>query len=79
MVSSSYTLSHESMVSILRQNSGKKVSTSSSVFHTLLQMADIQTHVLDKKKSIADTSFRETERIFITDRNTPVAISHIME
>ena len=78
-VSSSYTLSHESMVSILRQNSGKKVSTSSSVFHTLLQMADIQTHVLDKKKSIADTSFRETERIFITDRNTPVAISHIME
>lgn len=78
-VSPSYASSHESVASSLVQNSGKRVSTSSTVFHTLLQMADIQTPVLERSKSIADTSFRETERVYIDDRNTPVSISHIME
>lgn len=77
--SPSYADSHQSVLSALSHNISKRVSISRSVFHTLIQMADIQTPVLDRQSSLADTHFHETERVYVTDRNTPVSLSHIME
>lgn len=77
--SPSYAIAHREIVSALRENSRKAVSTSSCVFHTLIQMADINTPVTDRSKSVADSLYRETERIYLSDRNTVVPLIRILE
>ncbi|MEE0977809.1 MAG: sulfatase-like hydrolase/transferase [Muribaculaceae bacterium] len=55
-------------------NSGKIVSPSSTVFPTVMEIADIQTPYLNHKQSLASDGFTEAPLLYVTDLNEAVRI-----
>lgn len=53
-------------------NSGKNVSSSRSVFNTMLQLGGIITPYADKTKSLIDSAYTETPRLYLNDHNEAV-------
>lgn len=53
-------------------NSGKNVSSSRSVFDTMLQLGGIITPYADKTKSLIDSAYTETPRLYLNDHNEAV-------
>lgn len=53
-------------------NSGKNVSSSRSVFDTMLQLGGIITPYADKTKSLIDSAYTETPRLYLNDHNKAV-------
>lgn len=72
--SQSYEASHKSIVKALKSNSGATISTSLSLFHTILQMAEVSTPVFVASHSLADSSYVVPRRYFINDRNEAVQL-----
>ena len=72
--SDKYAASHKSEVEALKRNSGKTVSTSLSLFHSLLQMAEIEAPALVPSHSIADSLYASPRPYFINDRNEAVML-----
>lgn len=56
-------------------NSGKEVSTSRSVFHTLLSLAGIRSSVFDKSSALDRKSYRELPLVYLNDRDEAVGLS----
>ena len=55
-------------------NSGKNVSSSRSVFDTMLQLGGIITPYADKTKSLIDSAYTETPRLYLNDHNEQVPL-----
>ena len=70
--SASYRSAYPDIISALRSNSGKCVSTSISFFHTMLEMGGIKTKNLDLTKSLADREYKVQPRLYINDHNEAV-------
>ena len=70
--SASYRSAYPDIISALRSNSGKCVSTSISFFHTMLEMGGIKTKNLDLTKSLADRDYKGQPRLYLTDHNEAV-------
>lgn len=54
-----------------KQNSGKSVTTG-SVFHTILDIAGVETKYLDSSESIVNQNFMEKQRMFLDDLYHPI-------
>ncbi|MGN0282505.1 MAG: phosphoethanolamine transferase, partial [Prevotella sp.] len=72
--SDEYAASHESEVEALKRNSSQLVSTSLSLFHTLLQLSDIAAPAFVPFHSLADSLYVSPRRYFINDRNEAVLL-----
>ena len=70
--SASYSSAYPDIISALRSNSGKCVSTSISFFHTMLEMGGIKTKNLDLTKSLADREYKVHPRLYLNDHNEAV-------
>ena len=70
--STSYAKAYPDIISALRSNSGKCVSTSISFFHTMLEMGGIKTKNLDLTKSLADREYKVHPRLYLNDHNEAV-------
>ena len=70
--SASYRSAYPDIISALRSNSGKCVSSSISFFHTMLEMGGIKTKNLDLTKSLADREYKVQPRLYINDHNEAV-------
>ena len=70
--STSYAKAYPDIISALRSNSGKCVSTSISIFHTILEMGGVKTKNLDLTKSLADRDYKVQPRLYLTDHNEAV-------
>ncbi|MDO5131050.1 MAG: sulfatase-like hydrolase/transferase [Prevotellaceae bacterium] len=70
--STSYAKAYPDIISALRSNSGKCVSTSISFFHTMLEMGGIKTKNLDLTKSLADRDYKVQPRLYLNDHNEAV-------
>ena len=70
--SASYCSAYPDIISALRSNSGKCVSTSISFFHTMLEMGGIKTKNLDLTKSLADREYKVQPRLYLNDHNEAV-------
>ena len=70
--STSYAKAYPDIISALRSNSGKCVSTSISFFHTMLEMGGIKTKNLDLTKSLADRDYKVHPRLYLNDHNEAV-------
>ena len=70
--SASYSSAYPDIISALRSNSGKCVSSSISFFHTMLEMGGIKTKNLDLTKSLADREYKVQPRLYINDHNEAV-------
>ena len=70
--SASYCSAYPDIISALRSNSGKCVSTSISFFHTMLEMGGIKTKNLDLTKSLADREYKVHPRLYLNDHNEAV-------
>lgn len=51
------------------KNSGKRVSSSSSYFHTLMQLAAIASPRVDASQSVVDMSYNPSEASYLNDHN----------
>lgn len=72
--SQSYEANHRSIVKALKSNSGATISTSLSLFHTILQMAGVSTPFFVASHSFSDSSLVVPHRYFINDRNEAVLL-----
>ena len=70
--SASYRSTYPGIISALRSNSGKSVSTSISIFHTMLEMGGVNTKNLDLTKSLADREYKVQPRLYLNDHNEAV-------
>ena len=56
-------------------NSGKNVSTSRSVFHTLLSLAGVSSHVFDPSAALTSPQYTEPARVYLDDYNEAVPLA----
>lgn len=69
--SENYEITYPEKVQAAHDNSIKPVS-SSMVFHTFLDMADIQTDYLHKNNSLVSTHFTPSMRMYLGDHDNPI-------
>lgn len=73
-MSGSYRREHPDKYAGAIANSGKEVSTSRSVFHTLLSLAGIRTPVSDESAALDGVAYREQSRVYLNDRDEAVSL-----
>ncbi len=56
-------------------NKSQNISSSSSVFHTLLHIAGIESSFLNRHKILTDTNYTEPKRVYVNDRNEALPIT----
>lgn len=76
--SESYRERHPDVISGLEMNLLRNVSTSSCVFHTLVDMAGISCSRLNKEKSAASDLFSEDSELYLNDHNEAVDASSFL-
>ncbi len=78
-MSETFCKNHPQIKNATILNKDKNISSSSSTFHTLLQLAGIKTDQLVHKASLADITYTEPIRLYLSDRNEalPINISGI--
>jgi len=69
--SDSYKTVFPSKVEALLNNKDKPVATN-AIFHTLIDIASVNTDYLDKDLSLADVHFKTTKRMYLNDHDKPV-------
>lgn len=74
-MSDSYRAEHPEKYAAMLANSGKNISSSRSVFHTLLSLADIDTPCYDSSAALTETTYREPQRIYLNDYNEAVPLA----
>lgn len=67
-----YAAAYPEMSQALKDNSGKYVSSTASVFHTLMQLAGIDAQGYDPQLSVASADYKSPSPIYLTDRNESV-------
>ncbi len=72
--SDAYAELYPEIVSALKNNSEKRVSSSESFFHTALDLAGIDCKAFDPSCSVADTAYREPQWRYLNDHNEAVAL-----
>lgn len=77
-LSDEYTSRFPDTKTNLDNNSGKRLLTSASVFHTMLDVAGIDTRVKTDSLSAASGKYKEIDYNYLSDRNIPVAVEEIM-
>ncbi len=70
--SDSYRRLRAPMVEAARSNTGKQVSSSSSLFHTLLHMAGVSTPRFKPDRALTHPDYAAPRRTYLTDHNEPV-------
>lgn len=68
-VSDCYREAYPEKMQALQNNSRKNVSSSASLFHTMLDMAGIETRYREECKSVAGNCFLEVPRVYLNDHN----------
>lgn len=71
-LSPTYEAHHPEKVEALRINKGKRVSSSASLFPTVVSLSGIVTPYLEDIKSLASPSYRDVDRLYINDYNESV-------
>lgn len=61
-------------VSALAANKNKVVSSTISIYNTLIDLAGINTYYYDEEGSLASNKFTSPKLLFLSDRNEPVTI-----
>lgn len=75
-----YDALYPETVAALRANRTKDVSSSRSLFHTVLDLGGVNAAVHDKSASLASPSYTMVERRYLTDLNEAVPLdSHIVD
>ena len=65
---------HPQMAEALRRNADSMAVTSSALFHTVLDMADISTPYLDRTRSLVSNAYRPAPLLYLDDRNEAVSL-----
>ncbi|MDE6370318.1 MAG: lipid A phosphoethanolamine transferase [Duncaniella sp.] len=77
-LSPDYEARYVSVGENLRRNAAERVLTSASMFHTMLDIAGIDTPFRADSLSVASASYRPGEYHYLTDRNIPVPVEKAM-
>lgn len=64
-----YRKTYPEKIQALQNNRQKNVSSSASLFHTMLDMAGIETRYREECKSVASNCFLEVPRVYLNDHN----------
>lgn len=78
-MSDAYIETHRSIIQNLKLNHAKRVSTSLSVFHTLMQIAGITTPYFEEAKSIASSRYSTPHQLYINDHNEAEDASQFLQ
>lgn len=73
-MSDSYRLTHPGFVEALETNSNKLVAPSQSIFHTLIDMAGINTQYYNPVNSVASDKFISPVPVYLNDYNEAVPL-----
>lgn len=73
-VSTAFDAAHPDVMSRLRSNRMKAVSSSLSFFHTAVDLGGIDTWALDRSLSLASRSYIPLKRVFLNDHNQAVTL-----
>ncbi|MDE6396695.1 MAG: phosphoethanolamine transferase [Muribaculaceae bacterium] len=74
-MSENFRNNHPEMYSSALKNSSKNISSTRSIFHTLMEMAGIRSSYLDYSYSAVSYKFTETPRRYLNDYNESVPLS----
>ena len=74
-MSEEYAARHPERLAAARTHAGADVSSSRSVFHTLMSLADITTAVYDPAAALTEPTYREPVRLYVNDYNEGVPLS----
>ena len=77
-MSDSYRQAYAPIETALRANSGKRIATSASVFHTMLTIAGIETPLRRDSLSTASPRFTVTPCLYLDDHNNAVPTSKLL-
>lgn len=78
--SSQYDTAHPMKRKALQANTSKPVSSNLAVFHTMLDIAGIETAYRNLNHSLASSDYIPPQpRLYLTDHNTPIAIDEIIK
>lgn len=70
--SNNYKEARPTAYEIARYNSNAPVSTNASIFHTLLNLAEIRTPYLDTTLSLVNPAFKRQPRMYLGDHDQPI-------
>ncbi|MDE6854429.1 MAG: lipid A phosphoethanolamine transferase, partial [Muribaculaceae bacterium] len=74
-MSGKYKASHPEKYTAARANRSLNVSSSRSVFHTLLSLAGITADTYNPKESVCEKKYQEPRRVFLNDYNESQSLS----
>ncbi len=74
-----YQSLHPEALGILASHRDSLVSSSSSYFHTALQLADITTPRIDTSLSLASPAYAPLRPMYVTDHNTAVPLKELLQ
>jgi hypothetical protein len=77
-MSDPYRSTYPSVVATLQNNRHKNVSNSKSTFHTMLEMAGIDTPYREDTLSVASCKYTPSEWMYLSDHNKPVPVEKIL-
>lgn len=77
-LSEGYRADYPQTDSLLRANASRRVFTSASVFHTMLDLGGISTPAHTDTLSLASPDFRSGPYHYLTDRNIPQPVEKVM-
>lgn len=75
--SGTYAAARPDAIGALSANRRKPVGTSTSVFHTMLDLAGVSAPLLDTTLSVASPAYKPRPRHYLNDRNRPVALGSL--
>ena len=75
-LSDNYITAYPGNTAAISANRQKKAESSVTTFHTMLQLAGIDTPYADRALSVADTSYTERQRKYINDHNEPLPLPY---
>ena len=73
-MSDSYRASHPDIVNALQSNSDRLMAPSQSIFHTIIDMAGIDTRYFNPANSVASDRFESPVPVFLNDYNEAVPL-----
>ncbi len=73
-LSDSYNDKYPQALPNMKKNAGKYVSSTLSVFNTILDLSGVETPYLEKQFSVADKIYTEPLPMYINDLNSPVML-----
>lgn len=68
-ISDTYADAYPCTINILEHNGKQIVSSTASLYNTMIELAGIDTPYFDETSSVANTTFKSPELIFLSDRN----------